>query len=101
MPCKHCSKDITGNFIVFNPCAWLQDHTKSSISPPNNTAVKLSLDISSHSNRNNAYTSVDLCDHLTDVSNFSNTIVQNEEAFCSKECLLEWFKNVINVLMNP
>ena len=98
MACKQCRKNIVGNFIVFNPVAFLEDKTKSSINAPKGTKIKLGLHFHCHSDRKSTYKSIDLIDKMTDVS---NNITQAEDYFCSKKCLLTWLERILKNIPNP
>lgn len=99
MTCKNCGKDITGNFIVFNPVAFLEDRTKSSVAPPRGKKVKIDLSITCHSDNKHLYKSVDIIKNMTDCSH--STITQAEESFCSKTCFMLWLNAILKTLPNP
>ena len=99
MSCKNCKKKLNGNFIAFNPCAFLVDKTKSSVNTPKGTKIDLILAIDSHGKR---FKSIDIFEKMNNVSSYSfQHSCQAEEYFCSKKCLLNWFEKLLGKLPNP
>jgi hypothetical protein len=97
--CDKCGKDITGNFIEFNIGTGMLDEEKCSIDIPDGHSLDLFITLTSHSDRNNSYDSVDLVDSFKPYTNSWSK--QKVRSFCSKECLIEWFKDQLSNLPNP
>ncbi len=113
MSCKHCKKEIVSKFITLNVNAALMDNTETWIEPPKNTKIDLSLSASFHHVEYEMFQGHDFeydvevpkeVDILSMMCNYDNISKlgdkQAEENFCSKDCLVEWFKSVINKLPN-
>ena len=107
MTCRQCEKDMNAKFLVLNVNAALMDSTESWTLPAAKTRISLSLTVNRHVHAEDGGDidtphEVDLFSKMTNHDNCSGLgDKQAEEYFCSKECLVEWFKEQIDVLPNP
>lgn len=100
MTCHKCNKDILGNFIVFSAGGGLVDKNNNSTNLPGTQSIDTWITVISHSDRNQQYTTVEIFDKLEN-DNESSWSTQGELYFCSKQCLVDWFKSTIDQLPNP
>jgi len=95
---------MEGIFYVFNINAALKDDTNTWVLPPANHEIDLNVSLQAHSHDtigDDTLKEIDVFKRMTNWDNVSKLgDKQAEDYFCSKECLLEWFKNLVNKLPN-